>query len=356
MAQNTLLDILQGASNAAASTVTAPVDGLTWLLRKAGVPVPTPVGGSDWMAQRGLLAQPQNKMAGLLGEALGVSAPIVVAAKAPQIAGHLNLLLRGQPSKIEASASRSVGRDPPSLPQRSFEHDYPTLPAGSVGGQRLSVDIEGRPLGGGAIAGRRLVGGPDVPLNDAELASVLRQLNIPVTKRTVGELGRKVDGKYYSAGGERSIGLLDSLDAARSGRTVRHEFGHALDDLSGPYSPALRGGALPDDGIKRSLASLYDDLNSPMGPAAVPRPPKKQVTPGYFGYRPEQFREEHLADAFRAYLTDPNYIKAKWPDVAAHLRKFVNTSPLLKDIVQLNSAASGALLLPALSEEGDGLQ
>lgn len=85
-----LLDVLQGASNAAASNVSAPIDGLAWLLRKAGVPIPSnPVGGSDWMAQRGLTREPQNRNAGLLGEAIGGVLPMVAAAKAPQIAKGL---------------------------------------------------------------------------------------------------------------------------------------------------------------------------------------------------------------------------------------------------------------------------
>tara|TARA_R110000868_G_scaffold391708_1_gene661957 strand:+ start:42 stop:1250 length:1209 start_codon:yes stop_codon:yes gene_type:complete len=90
MAQNGLLDILQGASNAAASNISAPVDGLAWLLRKAGLPIPdAPIGGSDWMASKGLTAKPQNYLAGLLGESVGGVAPIVAAAKAPQIARGL---------------------------------------------------------------------------------------------------------------------------------------------------------------------------------------------------------------------------------------------------------------------------
>ncbi len=79
----------QGASNAVASNLSGPVDGLAWLLRKVGVPVPTPVGGSEWLAQKGLTAEPQNKLAGLLGEGAGLAAPILMANKAPQIAGGL---------------------------------------------------------------------------------------------------------------------------------------------------------------------------------------------------------------------------------------------------------------------------
>lgn len=84
-----LADFFQGASNSAASTVSAPVDGIAWLLRKAGIDTGTPVMGSDWMRAQGLTAEPQNHTAGILGEALGGVAPMLAAAKAPQIAGAL---------------------------------------------------------------------------------------------------------------------------------------------------------------------------------------------------------------------------------------------------------------------------
>lgn len=84
-----LFDFLQGASNAAASNVSGPVDLIAWGLRKAGLPVNKPVLGSEWMAEQGLTRKPQNQVAGLLGEAAGLSAPIAAAAKAPQIAAGL---------------------------------------------------------------------------------------------------------------------------------------------------------------------------------------------------------------------------------------------------------------------------
>jgi GNAT superfamily N-acetyltransferase len=71
-----LRDFAQGASNSAAGTVAGPVDIIAWLLKKAGVDTGTPVGGSDWMAQQGLMAQPQNKWAGLLGETTGAILPM----------------------------------------------------------------------------------------------------------------------------------------------------------------------------------------------------------------------------------------------------------------------------------------
>jgi hypothetical protein len=85
-----LLDAAQAASNTVAGNVSAPVDLIAWLLRKAGVPVPeAPVGGSDWMARQGLTREVQPGVSKLAGETFGLLAPTVVAAKAPQIAQGL---------------------------------------------------------------------------------------------------------------------------------------------------------------------------------------------------------------------------------------------------------------------------
>lgn len=85
------VSFLQGASNSAASNLSAPVDGINWLLGKAGLPVSkAPVGGSVWLRQAGFTAEPKNRNAGLLGEFVGGVMPIVAAAKAPQIAALLN--------------------------------------------------------------------------------------------------------------------------------------------------------------------------------------------------------------------------------------------------------------------------
>lgn len=81
-----LLDFFQAASNNAADTVAAPVDGLAWLLRKVGVPVPdNAVGGSEWMKQQGLKRDVPQSGASLAGETLGLLSPMVASAKAPQI-------------------------------------------------------------------------------------------------------------------------------------------------------------------------------------------------------------------------------------------------------------------------------
>jgi hypothetical protein len=84
-----LLDFLQSASNAAAGNVSGPVDLVSTLLNKLGVPVQNPVGGSEWMKQKGLMRDVPQSPSSLAGETMGLLAPIGVAAKAPQIASGL---------------------------------------------------------------------------------------------------------------------------------------------------------------------------------------------------------------------------------------------------------------------------
>jgi len=70
--------LAQSMSNTAAGTVTAPVDAIAWLLRKARVPVPqNPIGGSDWAMQQGLMQEVPEGMPKIAGETLGLLAPMM---------------------------------------------------------------------------------------------------------------------------------------------------------------------------------------------------------------------------------------------------------------------------------------
>lgn len=71
-----LRDFLQSMNNAVAGNVSGPVDGLAWLLKRAGVPVGTPVGGSDWMAEKGLTRPVKQSAQQVLGETAGLLAPM----------------------------------------------------------------------------------------------------------------------------------------------------------------------------------------------------------------------------------------------------------------------------------------
>jgi hypothetical protein len=82
-----LRDLMQSASNTAASNVSGPVDLIGMLLRYGGIPLPQDaVGSSQWMAQKGLTRPVQQGAAQVAGDTLALLAPIGAAAKAPQIA------------------------------------------------------------------------------------------------------------------------------------------------------------------------------------------------------------------------------------------------------------------------------
>ena len=116
------VSFLQGASNSAASNLSAPVDGINWLLGKAGLPVSqTPVGGSDWLRQAGFTAEPKNRNAGLLGEAVGGVLPIVAAAKAPQIAAGLNRVA------ANAAAPRTLHPQTGAINVKALQDAFPEI-------------------------------------------------------------------------------------------------------------------------------------------------------------------------------------------------------------------------------------
>lgn len=86
-----LRDTTQSASNAIASNVSGPVDLLAAALRGVGMPIPEDaMGGSKWMADRGLTKEVPMGAPRIIGETLGMAGPAVAAAKAPQIAAGLN--------------------------------------------------------------------------------------------------------------------------------------------------------------------------------------------------------------------------------------------------------------------------
>lgn len=118
----------QGASNAAASTVTGPVDMLAWLLRKGGVNVgDAPMGGEAWMRQKGLMATPENRLAGLLGEGAGLAAPIVAAAKAPEIAGGLLQMGRN------LAAPQTMNKQTGAIVYHGSPHKFDKFDASKIG-------------------------------------------------------------------------------------------------------------------------------------------------------------------------------------------------------------------------------
>jgi hypothetical protein len=92
--------------------------------------------------------------------------------------------------------------------------------------------------------------------------------------------------------------------------------------------------------LLEELKGVFNTLNNPArtfrGGEAVDW--IEAVTPKDFGYKGEQVAREYWAEAIRAYLSDPNYLKTVAPKVAAAIRAAVNANPRLNKIIQFNSA------------------
>ncbi len=233
--------------------------------------------------------------------------------------------------QAENIASRVVpSYSPPVKSQRPFEADYPNGARADAAG-KLTHDIGGRMLAAEYIAGRRLVGADDVPLQSAEI-------------RSIGEkaTGRSIEAAPQGAGRgagylrltpitrqPEQIFLSNKLSPTQADSVLGHEVGHVIDQIAGE---------IPTKGLSRELDPMYDALNTG-------RERTKNFTkPQHLGYSGDEIPREQMADAIRAYMTDPNYIKTVAPKTAARIREYVNTHPKLKDIIQFNSlaAAGGA--------------
>ncbi|WP_315831119.1 hypothetical protein [Bradyrhizobium prioriisuperbiae] len=261
---------------------------------------------------------------------------------------------------IENASRYTSMYNPPVKPLRPFEMDYPKGAPGEPG-SRLTVDIDGKPLTAKYVVGRRVVGGADETLSPAELNAVT-QATIGSLPEAVaqGALPKDAIGVYRTVPGpeglRREIGVLKTLPEDTAKMAVDHEVGHMIDDLTGKYQRLDKGIAvsgIPQDGIKKELYQVYHDLNDPSSRRGQITPRRLQTRPEDFGYSGNDIEPEYMAEAIRAYLADPNYMKTMAPGTAARVREYVRNSPRLSKILQFNTlapflgAAGGAGMMAA---------
>jgi hypothetical protein len=141
---------------------------------------------------------------------------------------------------------------------------------------------------------------------------------------------------------------LHELDAALAERIFSHMLGHILDYRAGQTSathPNEESRGISQDNLNKELRYVYNDCNNAALNEARRLDPSVQPTddPKYRDFGPEQrecygpdARAELMAEAIRAYLQDPNYLKTVAPNVAARIRAAVNTNPNLNQIIQFN--------------------
>ncbi|MFI5014542.1 MAG: hypothetical protein ACHQAY_19585 [Hyphomicrobiales bacterium] len=254
-----------------------------------------------------------------------------------------------------------------------FEEDYkpsswPEGPPVDAQG-RLLQDMDGRPLAGKVVVGRTHVGGASQALPATQLDPVTESLlGKPAAVMALGET------QHAGSGGPRvilgvtnidsrsghplSIGISSELTPQGAERVHAHELGHVLDQWTDQR--------LSDQNLEYELRYVYNTLNNPYpeyrqrqawnGPNR--KLPENIVSPETRGYVPEAVARELAAEAFRAYLSNPDYIKLFAPKTAALIRETVNSRPILNRIIQFNSlwplAAVGAGAAGySLMSEGD---
>lgn len=253
-----------------------------------------------------------------------------------------------QSAMVQASKNARIFAFP-NEPQRPFHADYaPTSKIASVAtpgtsGERLAVTMDGHPLVAELVAGRRLVGGGDEGLAAESIDRLARRLVGDVRPAVAGEIGNDA-GRYMRVAGEdgpqRSILYSPALLELDRSKVIAHEIGHAVDDLGG----------LSLEGYKKHAAQNYNSGTNPnRGPKVGEdlgdaRATAKSEAPKHHGYTKALDSDAELkAEAFRGYLTNPNYFKSRFPQLAAAMRESVNSNPRVNKFIQLNS------LVPAVA-------
>jgi hypothetical protein len=129
-------------------------------------------------------------------------------------------------------------------------------------------------------------------------------------------------------GPEYFVAIDKSLGSVKEPRVVAHELGHWVDEMASNIST---------DGLSTELKAVYNELNN-----AQSRGPK--VGPQHVGYKGEAASREYMAEAIRAYMTDPNYLKTVAPKTAARIREYANGNPRINRVIQFNSSSPGLVI------------
>jgi hypothetical protein len=231
-------------------------------LQGAGLPMPAaPFGGSQWMRDRGLIRDPENRTAGLLGESLGNVLPIVAAAKAPQIAR--GLLQAGDNLRAPTPMNTATGGQAGAIVYHGSPHKFDKFDSSKIG------------TGEGAQAYGHGLYFADNP----SVASSYRKELSGVELNFADEVAKKSANQMMPFGFGDPVSVLKNAlgfdgDVTQAVKTLRTQFGkypeqaaHAahLADLleSGAVKP-VPGGALykvdlPDEQIGKMI-----DYDSPL--------------------------------------------------------------------------------------------
>ncbi|CCQ72307.1 hypothetical protein [Magnetospira sp. QH-2] len=228
--------------------------------------------------------------------------------------------------------------NPPSGTQRPFEGDYPNGARTDEQG-RLTHDIEGRPLQvENRVVGRKVDQGPDQPLGERELDGITEEAT---GRKAAFASHESLEGNWaetpYHPKSKQPLGVALSEDLTPEDlpKVYAHEVGHVIDQAAGE---------IPVKGLEDELGDLYHTLIAPERAGEFPAPGQPRFTPERHGYDGDDPPRELMAEAIRAYMVDPSYLKTVAPKTAKAIRAAVNGNPALRKIIQFNSAAGLAAL------------
>jgi hypothetical protein len=198
--------------------------------------------------------------------------------------------------------------------------------------------LAGRPLIARYIAGRRMTGGNDVGLEPRETYNLIRKIIGTPPELVPNDALQGAYGLYLPRRDDKGlpsrpeVWLNELLSDLQMQRVMAHEAGHMIEDFAvGPRRMPIRG-------LKQELEPVYSTLNSGVEerqPLLLPKDMKYSKSESPF---------ELVAEAIRAYLTNPNYLKTVAPNTAASIRAMVNSHPQLSKWIQFNSLGGLAAL------------
>ncbi|POR52392.1 hypothetical protein CYD53_10557, partial [Bosea psychrotolerans] len=137
-----------------------------------------------------------------------------------------------------------------------------------------------------------------------------------------------------------AVVLSKALTPGQFPRVNAHEIGHVIDQIVGE---------IPTAGLSDELRGLYNSLNNGHRNAAGTdaRANAKPFLPQPNGYKGDDIPGEYMAEAIRAYMADPNYLKTVAPKTAARIREYANPNPTFNRTIQFNAIAAPAAGLAA---------
>ncbi|MGE3875398.1 MAG: hypothetical protein AB7F74_20785 [Parvibaculaceae bacterium] len=213
---------------------------------------------------------------------------------------------------------------------RHISEDYPNGAGLNADGE-ITHDMENRPLDAAYRPGRWRLDEPDHALRPNEIERVGEQvIEGPIKRYSKDYFDEGTVGETWSFSEKPGfIQILDSLPPEEAERVVAHEVGHAID---------MAAGKIPTDGLDDELNFVYNAMQTGKERKYL------QNRPEDGGYGGHDVPREKMAEAIRAYMTDPNYLKTVAAKTAARIRQYVNSHPQLSKIIQFNSLAAGGAL------------